>query len=526
MTANLSWQACGSSSDGTYLYYGKSTIVTGTPISGTGWTLYTGAPLANTASSATISGLDDNVEYNFNIYCHCSTSGNGPIQTQGPSIKYVCPTVTIVNTTFNSINYNLSVPATSNNTGTWIQAITVTLYDSSGSTLLYTNTHSSPLSTSINGSFTTLSPSTSYTLKVAYSNTGNTRSNICTSQVITTNVSCSAPTLTITNITNSSFDVAYSPINAGDTFDILLNSNAVATGLTVSPYTVTGLTVNTAYTIAVRRNCITGGNAISSTSNVTTSNTSTCTTEVSSLQIQNVSTSAITVSWINPSNSTGNSLTYRACGSTTWLIPNASGNYPGIYAVGGSGPGSTVFQLNSIPIGTCLEFLVKNSCGTPTSYSNGTIVSGTTLLGTIGGNITLTGTNGTSSGNTVLTFAFSQPTPAGGLVLYFGQRYLSGGTIPYATGYDLFTLTPPTIGDPSITHPNLPWVANIPGGVSTYSITSTLSVLTQTTPDCCESWRYWPALGPVTDMYVKVHTPTGYGANFVFTNSGITTHNV
>jgi hypothetical protein len=269
-TASITWGACGSASDGTYLYYGKSLVVTGTPISGTGWTLYTGAPLANTANSASITGLDDNVEYVFYVYCHCASSGNGPLVNQGPLIKYVCPSVSIPSKTNSTINYSLTVPAAANNSGSWIQTIVVTLFDSSNTQVISKNTHNSPFSGTINGSFTGLSASTTYNLQVKYSNAGEAKNSICSSQSIVTNAACVAPSISTSNVTSISFDVSFSPITAGDTFDIIVNGNTVATGITVSPYTVTGLTANTSYTVAVRRNCVTGGNAISSNSNVTT----------------------------------------------------------------------------------------------------------------------------------------------------------------------------------------------------------------------------------------------------------------
>lgn len=271
-TANIpSWTPCGSVSDGQYLYYGKTNIVTGTPISGTGWTLYTGAPLSNTTSSATITGLDDNVEYTFYIYCHCPTSGNGPLSNYGPVIKYVCPTVQSTIPTFNGVSYTLSVPASSNNTGSWIQTIVVQVYDSSGVNLLSTNVHNQPFASTISSSFTGLSASTNYQLKLSYSNSASSRSSACSSTPFTTAAACTAPTVTVSNITANSFDVSWTP-STGGSFDILVNNAVVASGLTTGLYTVTGLSAATIYQLNVRKNCTTGGTAVSTTQNITTVN--------------------------------------------------------------------------------------------------------------------------------------------------------------------------------------------------------------------------------------------------------------
>jgi len=272
-TINTSWGPCGSSSDGQFLYYGKTNIVTGTPVSGTGWTLFSGAALPNSVSSELITGLDDNVEYTLYNYCHCTTSGNGPLNTIGPYIKYVCPTIQIAPATFNSVSYTLNVPASANNTGTWIQTIAVQVVDSGGINVLYTNVHNSPFQPTISSNFTGLNPSTNYSLKITYTNSNNTRGSVCSSSPFTTADACTAPVASVSNITANSFDVSWTP-SIGGSFDVLLNNTPVATGLTSTNgvYTVTGLNPATIYQVAIRKNCTTGGTAVSNTVNVTTAN--------------------------------------------------------------------------------------------------------------------------------------------------------------------------------------------------------------------------------------------------------------
>lgn len=269
MQDNLNWTACGSSSDGTYLYYGKSLIVTGTPLSGTGWTLYTGAPLSNVANAATVTGLDDNVDYTFSIYCHCASSGNGPLVTKTGDIKNACFTMTNTRD-FNSVSYALVVPASANNAGTWITKITVQLLDVSGTTVLYTNTHNSPFAGTVSGTFPALTSATNYQVKAMYSNTSGSRTTACAQAPVSTADACTAPIVNITNITSTSFDVNWTPVGGGSTFDIILDSSVIATGITASPYTITGLTAGNTYLVNVRRNCASGGNATSSNQNITT----------------------------------------------------------------------------------------------------------------------------------------------------------------------------------------------------------------------------------------------------------------
>jgi len=270
-TINLTWQPCGSSSDGQYIYYGKTNVVTGTPISGTGWTLFTGAALVNTQGSVSITGLDDNVDYTTYGYCHCADAGNGPLVNFTPLIKYECPTLSNISPTYNGVSYNLTIPNSASNSGTWIEKILVNLYDSTDQNLLQTNTYLPPYNPNSSGSFTALNSSSNYNLHVAYSNNANTRTNQCGSSTFITSAPCVAPTVTVNNATSNTFDVNWSPATGG-TFDILVNNNVVASGLTTGPYTVTNLTPATIYQVNVRKNCTTGGTAISGTQSISTTN--------------------------------------------------------------------------------------------------------------------------------------------------------------------------------------------------------------------------------------------------------------
>lgn len=526
-TFNVSWTPCGAASDGQFLYYGKTLVATGTPVSGTGWTLFSGAALANSVSSESITGLDDNVEYMFYIFCHCSTAGNGPLVNQGPLIKYVCPTVSQVTQTFNTVNYNLNVPASANNSGSWIQTIVVTLLNSAGTTVILTNTHTGPFATTIASNFTGLTPSTTYTLRVAYSNNSSSRTNICSNQQVTTAVTCAAPTVAINNITNSGFDVAFSPIASGDTFDILINSSVVATGLTVSPYTATGLAANTAYQVAVRKNCATGGNAISTAQNATTTSLTACAFEVTNLAASSINSTQMTITWTSASSTNGTKVSYRPCGSTTWLTPNSSGNYTGSYIT------STAFLLSGMTAGTCLEILVQNACGSPSSYSNGVITSATSVQGTISASVNYRcSTNSCVQGETVLDFTFAQPTPAGGLILYAGWIETQFANT-LAAGYDLFPLpagvTNNAVYNTSQGDASAAFEIDIPGGITTFT---TSSIIFQTVLNTLSSFNAWECFNQgclsttVTDIYLHIQAPGGYLSNFNSITTGITVHNV
>lgn len=449
-TINTNWTPCGSASDGQFLYYGKTTIATGTPVSGTGWTLYSGVALANTISSEVITGLDDNVEYTLYNYCHCTDSGNGPLSSVGPLIKYACPTLQSAPSTFNGVSYSIAVPTSANNSGSWIQSILVQVLDSSNTNVLLTNTHNAPFSSIISSNFSGLNPSTNYNLKISYSNSAVTRTNTCFSFPFATAAACTAPVASVSNITPNSFDISWTP-SIGGSFDVLLNGTAIATGLTSTNgvYTVTGLNSATIYQVAIRKNCTTGGTAISNTVNVTTTNL---------------------------------------------LITG-------------------VVSMNKAH-----------------SYSSGQ--EPMTLI---------------------FSFPSATPTP---LSLYFGYTWENhcsclSGSCTWSNGYDIFPMVkscPPsgsggpiaadTNGDPFTGPPHLPFVVNIPQGVTNFSATNIFTTLGNPGPSG-NVLGPWTVINPnsgsgsargFTDLYVKVNTPVGYSANFSIANgtniTGVTIHNV
>lgn len=449
-TFNISWTPAGSSSDGQYIYYGKTNVVTGTPVSGTGWTLYTGNAIANTIGSAIINGLDDNVDYTFYGYAHCADAGNGPLTTVGPIIKNVCPVFVSVTPTFNGVSYNYTVPSSASNAGTWIEKIVVSLYDSANQNQLQTNSYSPPYSTNLVGSFSALSSSTVYNLQIAYSTNSGVRTSQCGINNFTTSAACVAPTVTVSNPTPSSFDVNWTPTTGG-TFDILVNNSVIASGLTTGPYTVTSQSPATTYQVNVRKNCSTGGNAVSQTQSIST---------------------------------------------TTSLV-------------------NGVVSVNMNP------------------------------------------SQGSSARKTLtMSFTFPTPTPAP-LTINFGQTFIvaqNGGThcIEYA-GYDLFSVpqgTNPTCPFGTLNagyapSGNLPWVINIPAGVTSYT-TPVDGIYTTAGPGPNVGsmnpggFQYAPwsiAVGAansvVAGIYIRVVSPSGYTSNFTITpgqntsgGSGISIQNV
>ena len=66
---------------------------------------------------------------------------------------------------------------------------------------------------------------------------------------------CLIPTVTLDNFDNSSATISWTSANTGATYTVYRDTTIVATGLTTSSYTFTGLTGNTTYNLGVQANC-------------------------------------------------------------------------------------------------------------------------------------------------------------------------------------------------------------------------------------------------------------------------------
>lgn len=124
------------------------------PSSGT-W--ITHSTVSASASTANISGLTDNTIYDFRILNNCNDGGpTGGSAVQG--IWITCPTVTYTEGSI-TIGYSFA------HLGSDITKYVLDLLDATGTTVLDTKTHTSPSGT-ITGTFTGLTPSTNYGVRV------------------------------------------------------------------------------------------------------------------------------------------------------------------------------------------------------------------------------------------------------------------------------------------------------------------------------------------------------------------------
>lgn len=142
------------------------------------WITY--STVSITATTATITGLDDNTVYDFRIVSDCNFGGPAP-STAATVIKFVCPTVTLT-PGINSIAYAFAGPGGS------ITLVNVNLLDNTNT--IITTQNPSPVG-AISGSFTGLTSGTAYKVQIVL--TASTGSHSCPSQDISTIAPCADP---------------------------------------------------------------------------------------------------------------------------------------------------------------------------------------------------------------------------------------------------------------------------------------------------------------------------------------------
>lgn len=129
-------------------------------------------------------------------------------------------------------------------------------------------------------------------------------------------------------------------------------------------------------------------------------------------------------------------------------------------------------------------------------------------------------------GNQTISITFPAATPAA-VTLYLGfVDHVSSGN-RYA-GSAIFT--PPAGAIPNTFYPSAtaPFVLNIPAGVTAFTSPTNI-YLDGYANNISASWVCHSCLNPISDLYVRVVSPSGYTANFTKESSnysGLTLHNV
>lgn len=196
------------------------------------------------------------------------------------------------------------------------------------------------------------------------------------------------------------------------------------------------------------------------------------------------------------------------------------------------------FQVFGLTPATMYQIVVRRNCGaggSNASTSQTFTTNAATIVGTVSMNSSVNLRGQFTSGDLYLLFTFPAPTPFP-ITLYFGFTFetscgpCAGGVCYYSNGYSMFTpvsgrangLCAGTLANGATyygnSHPESPFVVNIPQGVTTYNSGTSIRTTTSTVPYSPSFDRQWlnngtgtiPAARGYVDLFVKANSPSGY----------------
>lgn len=190
-TANITWVPFpGPNNQNQTIQYKKHSVST--------WTTFQTVSAAT--ANATITGLTDNVIYDFRILTNCFVGGPTPGEPQENILKYSCPNVTYSSPSITSISVTVFYGAND------ISNIQINV-DDTGSVLVTDHQSSNQSLPAGHGSgsytqiFNNLQPETSYDITITYTYLGNTVDPLICTYAQTTGEAPSCTPITMTTIT-------------------------------------------------------------------------------------------------------------------------------------------------------------------------------------------------------------------------------------------------------------------------------------------------------------------------------------
>ena len=183
-TAGLTWSLDSSSNNGSVSVQYKLNSISN-------WT--TASSVSPVTTNYSITGLNSNSIYNFQIINNCPIGGPST-STVVSAVQLTCPTVTLTST---SSVINFSFP----NLGGDVNSYVVTLFDSTGINIIQTKVENAPFSNVVSDAFSGLTPNTAY--KVGVTVNAGSFNKTCTAQTISTNSIPSCPSAANFSVTLS-----------------------------------------------------------------------------------------------------------------------------------------------------------------------------------------------------------------------------------------------------------------------------------------------------------------------------------
>ena len=185
---------------------------------------------------------------------------------------------------------------------------------------------------------------------------------------------CYTPTgLTFSNVSGHSVKLSWT--SDANAWDVEVNGEVYKTGITANPYTLTGLTAETEYTVKVRANC--GGGDVSLWSEAITFTTDIANPAPTEVAADNITSTSANISWTGNTDATSYNLRYRAAKGFNYGFETAEpwvvDDFPPCTTYDGDGKATYTFTntpfTNQNYIGACIAF--QNGVNTTMSAHSG-----------------------------------------------------------------------------------------------------------------------------------------------------------
>ena len=358
--------------------------------------------LSTSATSATVSGLLNTTQYEFQVQAVCS-SGTGSYSASSTFVTIVtqgCGTPVGLNATF--VTSNSAVL-------NWVAVSGATSYNVRWrqiATTAWTTGTTASTSLSING----LVARTTYEFQVQAVCNG-TPGSFSDSAIFATGSSdgseCGTPSgLAATAVTNTTATLNWLSVSGAISYNVRYRAvseiNWITNTTGAISLAISGLTASTQYEFQVQAICSSGSSAFSTSASFITTGTN-CGTPTG-LNATNIGTISATLNWSSVSGAVSYNVRYRATGAANWINNTTT---------------ATSFVVNTLTAGTEYEFQVQAVCSIAGSFSASAIFS-TTSPATCG---TPTGLNATNISTNSATLNWSAVSGA----VSYNVRYRATG---------------------------------------------------------------------------------------------------
>ena len=263
--------------------------------------------------------------------------------------------------------------------------------------------------------------------------TGGSRAGLVTATGCNTSTSCGLPSgLLASSITNTSANLGWTAVSGATSYSIQYRPSTSTTFTTVTSatnsYSLTGLTLGTAYVFQVSATCASGSSAYSAQATLTTTGgTITCGTPATPTS-SGVSSTGATINWVAVSGASSYNIRYKTSAATTYTTTTSTTTS---VAITGLTAGTTyVFNVQAVCSGTAGAFSSQGSFTTSSGTSTYCASKGTSQADEWIDRVSLSNLTRTSTSDA--GYIYSTTTTAN---VTAGTAYALGYSAGFRSGY-------------------------------------------------------------------------------------------